>query len=420
MPTVFDEAFAAAGRLAIIGWLALILLPRWRGVAAALAGWIVPGLLSLGYLVLIAVHWHEAKGGFASLDSVAALFASKPLLLAGWVHYLAFDLFVGNWILRRSQEEAIPHWLMLPVLTLTFLFGPIGYLAWLLLRASFWIARDDRIARFQARLPAWLRDFEIEPRLAAAAFAMLALAVPTVFAWLVDPRQFQGVDTWIKPLKFELSVALYLLTLALFLPLAGERFRASWLGRYLVWPVIVPITLEVLYIAWRASRAEASHYNTDNVLGAWLYTLMGIGAVMFTVAPGFLAYGLARRDATPMPEPLRWSLVAGLALTCLFGLTSGAFLGSSASGHYVGAQPAPHPTLPFLGWSRSIGDLRVAHFLGLHALQIIPAFALLVWLVTRRQRVGLAAVGAFSAVYAAVTAAALAAALNARPLLGLG
>lgn len=420
MPTVFDEAFAIAGRLAILGWLSLILLPRWRGVSAALAGWIIPSLLSLGYLVLIAVYWHEAKGGFATLDSVAALFAAKPLLLAGWVHYLAFDLFLGNWILRRSQQEAIPHWLMLPALALTFLFGPIGYLAWLLLRTSFWIARDDRIARFQARLPAWLRDFEIEPRLAAAALAMLALAVPTVFAWLIDPRQFQGVDTWIKPLKFELSVALYLLTLALFLPLASERFRASWLGRYMVWPVIVPIVLEVLYIAWRASRVEASHYNTDSALGAWLYTVMGIGAVMFTVAPGFLAYGLSRRDTARMPEVLRWSLVAGLALTCVFGLTSGAVLGSSASGHFVGAAPVLHLRLPFLGWSLSIGDLRVAHFLGLHALQIIPAFALLVWLVTRRQRVGLAAVGAFSAVYAATTAITLAAALNARPLLGLG
>ena len=78
MPTVFDEAFAVAGRLAILGWLSLVLLPRWRGLSAALAGWIVPGLLSLGYLVLIAVYWHAAKGGFASLDSVAALFASSP------------------------------------------------------------------------------------------------------------------------------------------------------------------------------------------------------------------------------------------------------------------------------------------------------------------------------------------------------
>lgn len=420
MPTSLDDAFVLAGRLAILGWLSLILLPRWRSLSEILAGWIVPGLLSLGYLVLIAVYWHEAQGGFSSLDSVAALFASRPLLLAGWVHYLAFDLILGNWVLRRSQQDGMPHWLMVPVLLATFLFGPIGYLAFLLLKACFQLGRDDRIARFQARLPGWLRDLEVEPRLAVAGLAMLALAVPTLLAHALDERLFQGVNVWIKPLKFELSVAIYLLTLALFLPLASERFRLSWTGRYMVWPVIVPIVLEVLYIAWRASRVEASHYNSDSVLGAWLYSLMGIGAVMFTMAPGFLAYGLARRDAAPMPPVLRWSLVAGLALTCVLGLLSGAFLGSSGSGHYVGTQPALHPTIPFLGWSLSIGDLRVAHFLGLHALQIIPAFGLLVWLATRRRAAGLAAVGAFATVYAAVTAAALAAALNARPLLGLG
>jgi len=420
MPLSLDDAFARAGQLAMLGWLALILLPRWRGISAALAGWIIPALLSLGYAVLIAVHWHDAKGGFSSLDSVAALFASKPLLLAGWVHYLAFDLFLGNWLLRRSQAEAIPHWLMLPVLPMTFLFGPVGFVAYLLLEACFRLAREDRIARLQARLPAWLPDLELEPRLTAAAFAVLALAVPTTLAWLIDARQFQGVDTWIKPLKFELSIAFYLLTLALFLPLASDRFRASWLGRYMVWPVIVPIVLEVLYIAWRASRVEASHYNNDSALGVWLYVLMGIAAVMFTIAPGFLAYGLARRDASPMPDVVRWSLVVGLALTCVFGLLSGALLGSSPTGHYVGAVPSDHRTLPLFGWSLAIGDLRVAHFLGLHALQIIPAIGLLLWLATRHSKAGLVALGTVSAAYAAITAAALVAALQARPLLGLG
>lgn len=420
MPLSLDDAFARAGQLAMIGWAALILLPRWRGISAALAGWIIPALLSLGYAVLIAVHWHDAKGGFSSLDSVAALFASKPLLLAGWVHYLAFDLFLGNWILRRSQAEAIPHWLMLPVLLLTFLFGPVGYLTYLLLEASFRLTREDRIARLQARLPTWLPDLELEPRLTAAAFAMLALAVPTLFAWLIDVRQFHGVDTWIKPLKFELSVALYLLTLALFLPLASDRFRASWLGRYMVWPVIVPIVLEVLYIAWRASRVEASHYNRDDWIGIALYALMGIGAVMFTIAPGFLAYGLSRRDAAPMPQVVRWSLVAGLALTCVFGLLSGAILSASATGHYVGIIPDAHRTLPFFGWSLTIGDLRIAHFLGLHALQIIPAIGMVLWLATRQSKAGLVALGTVSAAYAALTATALVAALQARPLLGLG
>jgi hypothetical protein len=420
MPSFFDDAFALAGRLAIIGWLALVLLPRWRGVSAALAGWIIPGTLSLGYAVLIAVFWHDAEGGFGSLDAVAALFASKPLLLAGWVHYLAFDLFLGNWVLRRSQEEHIAHGLMVPVLALTFLFGPLGYVTYLLLAASFRLAREDRIPRFQARLPGWLRDLEIEPRLAAAAFAMAALTLPTTLALMLDERLFQGVNTWVKPLKFELSVAFYLMTLALFVPLTSERFRASWAGRYLIWPVIVPIVLEVLYIAWRASRAEASHYNRDNWLGMALYSAMGVGAVMFTLAAGVLAYGIARRGAAQLPPVLRLSLVVGLGLTCALGLLTGALLGSNSSGHFIGTPPALHQTLPLFGWSLEIGDLRLAHFLGLHALQILPAFALLVWLATRRTGAGLVMLGAFSVAYAGLAAIALLAALDARPLLGLG
>jgi hypothetical protein len=417
-PLDLDAAFSAAGALAMAGWAGLILLPRWRGLSVRLAGLVIPAVLSLGYAVLILMHWQGASGGFGSLDQVAALFGSRPLLLAGWVHYLAFDLLVGAWVLRRSQEQAIAHGLIVPVLLLTFLFGPLGYLAYLWLEASVRSAREDRIARLQARLPAWLRALEIEPRLAAAAFAMLLLALPLALAWALDPRLFQGVSTWIKPLKFALSAALFLQTLALFVPLAGERFRASLAGRYLIWPVIVPLIGEVLYIAWRASRVEASHYNTDSALGAALYSLMAVGAVMFTAAPGVLAYGLARGDAVAMPGVLRWSLVGGLALTAVLGIVSGFAMGGSPSGHYVGAVPPDHATVPFLGWSLEIGDLRLPHFLGLHALQFVPLFGLLVWRLTSEVRHGLLAVAAFTTIYAAVTLTALAAALGGRPLLG--
>ncbi len=419
MPTSLDDAFVLAGRLAIFGWLALILLPRWRGVSAALAGWIIPGLLSLGYCVLIAVYWRDAAGGYASLDSVAALFASKPLLLAGWVHYLAFDLFLGNWILRRAQREQVAHLLLIPVLLATFLFGPLGYGLFLLIRGSFWMAREDRIARAQARLPAWLRAVEFEPRLATAGFAMLALLLPSGLAHAVDARLFQGVGVWLKPLKFEASLGLYLLTLALFLPLTSQAFRRSWLGRYAVWGAILPSVLEIAYIGWRASRAEASHYNIATPLDAALYTAMGVGAVMLTLAAPVIAWGLARKDAPPLAPALRWSIVIGLGLTFVLGGLEGGFMSSNPTGHFVGAVPAVHPTIPIFGWSLAVGDLRLAHFLGLHALHVIPAFGLLVWLLTRQARIGTVAVGLFSASYGLVTIAAFVAALNARPLLGM-
>jgi hypothetical protein len=415
-----DDAFSLSSSLAMLGWLSLILLPRWRSLSQMFGGLVVPALLSLGYVVLIAVHWHDAKGGFGSLDDVASLFQSRPILLAGWVHYLAFDLFLGAWILRRSQETRIPHPVMVPVLLATFLFGPLGYLLFVLLRGSVAVSREDRIARMLARLPAWLRALDPEPRLTAAGLAMLALMLPTAFAYAVDPRLFQASNVWLKPLKFEASLALYLLTLALFLPLTSARFQASWLGRYAVWGAIIPSFLEVAYIGWRASRAEASHYNIGTPLDAALYGAMGLGAVMLTAAAPVIAWGMARRDAAPLAPALRWSIVAGLVLTFALGVADGAVMSASRTGHFVGAAPAAHATVPVLGWSLAIGDLRVAHFLGLHALHVVPAFGLLVWALTRQPRAGTVAVGAFSVAYAGVTLAAFAAALQAKPLLGLG
>lgn len=415
-PLTLEAAFSAANLLAIGGWLLLLVTPRWRA-GQFLAGLVIPSLLSLGYLVLIGVYWHQAHGGFSSLDDVAALFASRPLLLAGWAHYLAFDLLVGAWLLRRSQREGLPHWVMVPVLALTFLFGPIGYLLYRLVAASHAIASEDRVPRFLARLPAPLRALEWEPRLTAAAIAMLLLAVPTALAYAVDPRLFNGDNVWLKPLKFEISVAIYLFSFALILPLTGEAFQRSRLGRFTVRPVIALLTFEIVYIAWRASRAEASHYNEASALAIVLYAAMGIAAVLFTAASGILAYGLARQDAAPLPPALRRSLILGLGLTAVLGILSGVAL-SQAGGHTVGTPLPSAPVIPFFGWSLTVGDLRLGHFLALHAMQILPAFALLASLLGRATAPRI--VDAFALAYACVTAAALIAALNARPLLGIG
>lgn len=414
--STWDTAFSGANLLAISGWLLLLLAPRWRA-GQALAGLLIPVLLSLGYIVLIAVYWHEAQGGFSSLDDIAALFAWRPLLLAGWVHYLAFDLLIGAWLLRRSQRAGLPHWAMLPVLALTFLFGPIGYLLYGLVAASRDIVLEDRIPRLLARLPAPFRALEWEPRLTAAGIAMTLLVVPTLLAYGIDPRLFNGDNVWLKPLKFEISIAIYLFSFALLLPLTGEAFQRSRLGRSTVWPVIGLLFFELVYIAWRASRGEASHYNQGSPAAVALYAAMGIAAVLFTAASGILAYGLARKDAAPLPAVLRRSLILGLGLTAVLGILSGAVL-SSAGGHMVGTPPPSAAVIPFFGWSLSVGDLRVAHFLALHAMQIVPGFALLA--AKLRPAAAPRAVDAFALGYACVTTLALVAALNARPLFGIG
>ncbi len=131
-----EMLFQLSGPVALLGWLALVLSPLRPALAQVVAGVVVPLVLSVGYAGLILAHWAGAEGGFGSLADVAALFANPWLLLAGWLHYLAFDLLVGAWIVRRARAEGVHHALVLPCLALTFLFGPIGFFAFSVLRLT--------------------------------------------------------------------------------------------------------------------------------------------------------------------------------------------------------------------------------------------------------------------------------------------
>lgn len=130
-----DLLFTLATRAALAGWVLLAVAPRWRWTTRLISSVLIPGLLAALYAALILVHWGDAEGGFGSLDEVAELFRNRHILLAGWIHYLAFDLFTGAWEVRDAQRLGIHHGLVIPCLALTFLFGPAGLLLYLLLRA---------------------------------------------------------------------------------------------------------------------------------------------------------------------------------------------------------------------------------------------------------------------------------------------
>lgn len=125
-----DRLFWIASNLALAGWLVLaagIMLnrPLLRDRVAGLA---IPLLLSLGYAVLVVIFWWTAEGGFGSLADVQRLFTSPWIALAGWVHYLAYDLFIGAAMARRVMEAKLSRLFLIPILPLAFLFGPIGFL----------------------------------------------------------------------------------------------------------------------------------------------------------------------------------------------------------------------------------------------------------------------------------------------------
>ena len=130
-----EQLFSMAGLIAAVGWLVMIVMPR-NHIAKLAGGIVVPLILSVGYLLLIVLYFRGAEGGFGSLGDVAALFQKPELLLAGWIHYLAFDLFIGGWEIRDSQRLGIPHLLMIPSLVMTFMLGPIGLLFYFAIRSA--------------------------------------------------------------------------------------------------------------------------------------------------------------------------------------------------------------------------------------------------------------------------------------------
>lgn len=125
-----EQLFSIANSVALVSWLALVFLPRMRWVTQHITSLIVPGLLAITYAALIVTQWGGSQGGFGSLAAVAQLFSNPWLLLAGWIHYLAFDLLVGTWETRDAAQHGVPHLLVVPCLALTFMFGPAGWLAY--------------------------------------------------------------------------------------------------------------------------------------------------------------------------------------------------------------------------------------------------------------------------------------------------
>lgn len=129
-----ETLFSISNTSALAGWLLLIVQGRRRWVSSLITGAVVPGLLSVLYAALITLYWGSSGGGFGSIAQVRLLFANDWLLLAGWVHYLAFDLFIGSWQVRDAQQQGIPHMALIPGLILTFFFGPAGLLVYLGIR----------------------------------------------------------------------------------------------------------------------------------------------------------------------------------------------------------------------------------------------------------------------------------------------
>ncbi len=137
-PNDLESWFSHAGLIAMSGWLFLIFGPRRWSSLSAFPAYVFPAVLSLGYAILVLRYFSTAEGSFRTLADVALLFSNDYVLLAGWVHYLAFDLFIGAWIARQADDAGISRIVQAPILVSTFMLGPLG----LLLFFIFWKIRN--------------------------------------------------------------------------------------------------------------------------------------------------------------------------------------------------------------------------------------------------------------------------------------
>ena len=249
--------------------------------------------------------------------------------------------------------------------------------------------------------------------LSIVGWANLGLALVLLGGVAFDSRLILGINPWIKPLKFALSIAIYVFTVALLLH--GMKDAAPGAVRWISRGVALSMSVEIACIALQSGRGVPSHFNHATPLDEAIFGAMGLMIALNTFLMAWLL-ALYVRAPSGLPRPIRWGVRLGLLLFLAGSAVGGLMISRDA--HAVGA-PDGGPGLPLLNWSTQVGDLRPAHALGLHALQVLP---LVGWVASRRpawsegpqdrRREGVAAS------YALVAGLLLAQALAGRPVLG--
>jgi hypothetical protein len=232
----------------------------------------------------------------------------------------------------------------------------------------------------QMLLSTWRNMKHTAPALAWCGALLVIFSLMTLILSVVDERLFQGMSVWHKPWKFQISTAIYFLSLALFLSFFSKSEKASFARSYIVWMSIAAGLFEVVYITWQGAFGLASHYNVSSKFYGAMYTAMGVGAVLLTSTSGVLGYQVLRNKEQSFATGLtmRHAVGWGLVITCILGIVTGGVLGerTRSGGHWVGGTANDAFGIAIVNWSRDGGDLRVAHFFALHAMQILPALAL--------------------------------------------
>jgi hypothetical protein len=262
------------------------------------------------------------------------------------------------------------------------------------------------------RLGQFLRELYRRSRvLAITGWIHLALLAGMLVVSPFDSRLVMGINPWIKPIKFALSIAIYVWTVAWLL----EYLRLpSWAKRIVSWGISISMLTEIACIAAQAARGTTSHYNVNTPFDAAIFSIMG-GMIALNSILAFVLLICFLTGRYDVPSPYLLGIRSGLVIFLAASGIGGMMLAHGS--HSVGVKDGG-PGLPIVNWSTEGGDLRAAHFLGLHALQVLPVIAFLIsrqrsWTISQKT----ASVLAFSAAYALVIALLYFQAMHGLPIL---
>ena len=373
------SVFQLANLLALPGWawlLVWLFLPKNSRERSRYVGLFLPLVLSLFYAAAALVHITTAAGGFDTLSGVSSLFENAGATLAGWIHFLAFDLLVGWAISQHALTTKMNRLLIVPCLLMTFIFGPIGFLLYAGLLLAHYLTPGHKW-RAQPS-DSLLKQIAGGNVILARCGVFLSLTMPILLlAYAMDVRELLDVNGWLKPIKFALALVVYTFTLSWFSTYLSTPWRDSRRFNVFTGLVVCAIVLEMLWIISAASIGEASHFNQSHPILKPVYFFMGVLATLLTAQSLVIGIGLLRHRQSALKSLTRYSLAYGLITTfVLTMITAGYMAGGPAQSHAVipdGVTTySEKEALFFMGWLRNVGDLRVSHFFATHALHAIP------------------------------------------------
>ena len=198
------------------------------------------------------------------------------------------------------------------------------------------------------------------------AFNFIAVLI-CIFLIQITSVKVLGINAWIKPMKFYLSIGIFVWTMAWLM----YYLQMPAKSKFYTWMAIIVFSFESFVISWQAANGRLSHFNVSTPLYSWLFSFMGIAITVLTIWTSYIGYLFFKKKSFDLPSAYLWGIRLGIIFFVVFAFEGGIM--AALLRHTMGA-PDGGIGLPVVNWSREHGDLRIAHFFGMHALQLFPLF----------------------------------------------